>query len=152
MRVVAGVGLRPRRSLTASVVVLLACVAAGIWLTGRGSDVPDESDVRYLERELVRLGSVPAIQAWLLQHPEGPLRDAILADVTEWPACFRALRALRVLEAENGGVKLQLARGLSLTVYPRGKRPAWDAQRATASRGAHRRTFGEDASIAETDR
>jgi hypothetical protein len=144
--------LRTPGCVAAFVVALLAYAGARAWLARGGAEFSYESDVRYLEQELYRLGSVEAIQAWLLRNPEGPLRDLKLADVTEWPACFRALRALRVLDAENGGVCLKLARGLSLTVYPHGKRPTRNTYRPTASRRAYLGTFGEDAYIAKAER
>lgn len=144
-----GCGARCR--VAAGAFLVLACAGAWAWLARGGSEFSFESDVQYLEQELNRLGSVQAIQAWLLQYPEGPLRDAIVADVTEWPACIRALRALRVVEVENGGVRLELPRGLSLTVYPQGKRPTKDAYRPMTPRRAYLGTFGEDAYIAKTD-
>jgi hypothetical protein len=140
------------RWAAAGVVVLLACAGAWAWLARGGATFSYESDVRYLEQELNRLGSVAAIQTWLLRNPEGPVRDLMLTDVTEWPACFRALRALRVLDAENGGVCLKLGRGLTLIVYPHGKRPKKNTYRPTASRRAYLGTFGEDAYIAKAER
>ena len=111
------------RRLVGKSAVLPAVLASVAWLVSCVGGAWRESDVAYVERQLSREGLVPAIQEWLVQHPEGPVRDAQLRNVMEWPACMRELRPLRVFAAENGGVCLVLSRGVSVRVYPSGKRP-----------------------------
>jgi hypothetical protein len=141
-----------RRVRVLSAALVLASVAVSVWTACEISDSGQGSDLRRLERELARRDSVPAIQAWLLEHPEGPLRDAILGEVTEWPACIRELRALRARRAENGGVRLELSRGFSLTVYPRGQRPRDGTPESPAGRHLFLRAVGDDAYIARAER